>query len=137
MKYLFWVVFFLFYSISSAQTRDFKGDTQSDMNLNATNQYKKINDKMINLYKKILLKNSKDLLFIKNLKESQIVWLKWRELEIQTFFPNYDDSRTFYGSMQPQCRISKLMDWTQERINQLEIYLNGVEKDDLCGPGRS
>lgn len=137
MKHLIYALFLFLNIVTIAQTRNFNGDTQTDMNLDASKQYEVMNNTMINMYNKILHKNNNDKIFLNNFKKAQGNWLKWRELEIEAFFPKYPDSKTFYGSMKPLCVFSKLMDWTQERINQMKIYLKGVEVDDLCGPGRN
>ncbi|WP_020213209.1 lysozyme inhibitor LprI family protein [Flavobacterium rivuli] len=136
MKYSIILLLIFLNTNAIAQSRDFVGDTQSEMNLNAFKSYEEMNIQMVNIYNQIIKKSNNDKLFLKNFKKAQKKWIKWRDLEIEAFFPNYADSQVFYGSMQPLCRFSKLMDWTEERINQLKIYLEGVEKEDLCGAGR-
>ena len=134
--YLKWFITFL--SISSiGQTRDFRGSNQYEMNKNAEFSFLEINKKMSLKYYKILEKNKTDTLFLKNFKISQKKWLNWRDSEIESFYPNYRDSSVFYGTMQPLCRYSKLIEWTEERIRHFDVYLGKIDKEDLCPPGRN
>ena len=137
LKYLLFFCFLLTNCIVIGQTRSFEGETQTEMNLNAKKEFHKMDSVLTSMYNQIIQKNKSDTLFIKNFKKSQKTWLTWRECEVETFFPKYPDSKDFYGTMSPLCWYSKLMDWTEERIKHFKIYLNGVEKDDLCGYGRN
>lgn len=125
----------LFPFISIAQTREFKGETQSEINFNASIAYKLVDSTMNSIYQLSIAKRKDDKLLVKNLKISQASWIKWRDFEIKAFYPEYPE-KDFYGSMQPVCYYSKLIDWTEERIKQLNIYLHGVDKYDLCSPGK-
>jgi uncharacterized protein YecT (DUF1311 family) len=137
-KKLFLSIIFIFSITNSvrSQTRNFSGDTQTEMNFNANKVYLEWEKKMQKVLMAAIDRNKQDKLFVANLKKSQKLWEAWREAEIETFYPNYEDSNQFYGSMQPLCHYSKLIDWTEQRIKQLEIYSKGVESDDACGPGR-
>lgn len=130
------VVFSLFILNSiHSQTRSFDGDTQTEMNYNAGKVYSEWKEKMEKVLLDAFNRHKQDELFVTNLKKSQKLWEEWRDAEIETFYPNYKDEH-FYGSMQPICRYSKLIDWTEQRIEQLEIYSKGVTEEDVCGPGR-
>lgn len=120
-----------------SQTRNFNGDTQIEMNFNAGEDYLRWKKEMDNVLLAAIELHKEDKLFVSNLKRSQKFWEAWKDAEIETFFPEYKDSREFYGSMQPLCKYSKLIDWTEERIKQLEIYSKGVQSDDACSPGRT
>lgn len=125
---------FLLNNIHS-QTRNFDGETQTEMNLNAGNVYSEWNKKMQKTLLAAINQNKEDKLFVANLNKSQKIWEAWRDAEIETFYPIYED-KSFYGTIQPLCYFSKLIDWTEQRIQQLEIYSKGVEEDDACSPGK-
>jgi len=124
------------FSSANSQTRNFQGDTQIEMNVNANNEYLASEEKMQKSLTEALLKHEGDSLLVTNLQKSQKQWEIWRDAEIEAFYPPYKDSIEFYGSMEPLCRYSKLIDWTEQRIKQLEIYSKDVQSDDACGPGK-
>ena len=136
-KKLFLSAVFSFFFLNNiqSQTRNFDGDTQTEMNYNAGKVYSEWKEKMQKTLLAAINKNKEDELFVANLKKSQKLWEAWRDAEIETFYPKYKD-KFFYGSMQPLCHYSKLIDWTEQRIQQLGIYSKGVEQDDACGPGK-
>jgi uncharacterized protein YecT (DUF1311 family) len=136
-KYILSIIFiFSITSIVQSQTRSFSGDSQTDMNVNAREAYSAWEKKMQKVLLAAIEKNKDDKVFVANLKKSQKNWEVWRDSEIETFYPVYEDSKDFYGSMQPLCCYSKLIDWTEERIKQLKVY-SKIEKYDLCAPGRN
>jgi uncharacterized protein YecT (DUF1311 family) len=137
MKYFLSFIFTILSVYCYGQTRNFSGNSQSEMNSNAVTKYKEVNEKMKVKYKQILNKNKRDKLFLFNFAKSQKNWELWRESEIEAFYPNYLDSKDFYGSMQPICKFSKLIEWTEERIKHFDIYIHGVEEGDLCAPARN
>lgn len=134
------ILIFVIFSLNCAafsQTRSFEGKGQTEMNLNAAKEYDAYKYKLQLVVKEIITKNKSDTLFVENFKKSQTAWEKWSNSEIETFFPNYNDSKEFYGSMQPICRYSKLIDWLEERINFLKKNYLKDFKYDLCAPGRN
>jgi uncharacterized protein YecT (DUF1311 family) len=71
-----------------------------------------------------------DTEFIKNLKASQIIWIKFRDSEMKVKFP--DREVGYYGSIQPVCRYSYLEKLTKIRTNDLKVWLTGIEEGDVC-----
>ena len=104
--------------------------TQLEMNTEARENYQKA-DKELNLtYNKILKEYKSDVDFIKNLKASQIVWIKFRDSEMKVKFP--DREVGYYGSVQPLCWNSYLERLTKARTNDLKVWLTGIEEGDVC-----
>lgn len=129
------IFFYLFNAfLCLGQTRTFEGYTQSEMNINAKKEYIEITFKQDSLYKTILKKHTTDKIFLSNLKKSKKKWEEWRDSEINTFFPNYPNIDR--GTMFPICYYSKLIDWTEERIQFLYNYLIETANEELCGPGQ-
>jgi len=135
MKYGLIIIIAILYARNSfAQRTTFKGDTQTEMNIDAIKSYEKRNKKMMSLYRKILEMYKNDTLMIRNLKKSQRIWAKWIDAEIESYYPNYPNRGEVYGTMQPLCYYSKLMDWTDERIRHFQLYLKPFDSNDLCAP---
>ena len=76
-----------------------------------------------------ILKEGNDR-FIKNLKASQIIWIKFRDSEMKVKFPDREGG--YYGSIQPVCRYSYLEKLTKIRTNDLKVWLTGIEEGDVC-----
>ena len=53
--------------------------TQSEMNLEAAEGFKKSDKQLDSVYKRILKEYKSDTLFIKNLRKSQRLWIQFRD----------------------------------------------------------
>ncbi|MFI2744348.1 lysozyme inhibitor LprI family protein [Zhouia sp. PK063] len=104
--------------------------TQEEMNREAYGHYHKVDDELNAVYAQILTSYKKDTLFIKNLKNAQRIWIKFRDAQLAMKYPDYPDNR--YGSIEPICRVSYLSELTQERINTLKEWLDGIEEGETC-----
>jgi uncharacterized protein YecT (DUF1311 family) len=104
--------------------------TQAEMNIEAGESYKKADSELNNIYKTILSEYKPDSVFIKNLKESQRIWVKFRDAELKVKFPETDTR--FYGSVYPMCVSVYLEKLTRERINTLRQWIDGIEEGDAC-----
>ena len=122
MKHLFTPFFFIFYLTSFAQT-------QAEMNVEAQENYKKADQELNTVYKKLLTANKSDTLFIKNLKTSQRIWITFRDAEINLKYPDKDPG--YYGSIHPMCYYLYLAELTNDRIKTLNSYLTS-EEGNVC-----
>jgi len=113
---------FLIASVSSF------GQTQRDLNDDASHQYKSSDSTLNSVYKQIQKIYSADTAFIKNLKTAQQLWIKFRDAELKMKFP---DSYS-YGSVQPMCVSLYLTDLTNKRIKTLRTWIDGIEEGDVC-----
>lgn len=102
--------------------------SQGEMNETGFNKYKKVDRQLNSVYKKIVAEYSKDTLFIKNFVTAQKAWIKFRDAEMISRFPNYDG----YGSSFPMCWYSVLQELTEERTKNLKLWLTGMPEGDLC-----
>ena len=104
--------------------------TQADMNLKAADDYKQVDQELNSVYQKIQSKYKKNPTFLNKLKTSQQAWLKLRDARVNEHFPLEpgEQGRQIYGSGYDLC-ISKLMTKiTQERIVQLNAWLQYLPK---------
>jgi uncharacterized protein YecT (DUF1311 family) len=104
--------------------------TQLEMNEEANQNYIKADKELNSTYKKILNEYKSEIEFIKNLKISQNIWIKFRDAEMNMKFPEKQPG--YYGSYHPVCWSKYLTKLTQKRTEELKIWLIGIEEGDLC-----
>jgi len=103
--------------------------TQMDLNNNANKEAQNADQQLTDVYNKILQEYSTDTFFIKNLKAAQNIWVNFREAEMNMKFPDYQN---YYGSILPMCKSEYYTQLTNERVNTLKVWLNGIEEGDGC-----
>ena len=103
---------------------------QSEMNITAYESLQKVDDELNKVYQDILKEYKHDTLFIKNLRTAQKLWIQFRDAELEMKYPAY--AGKYYGSIQPVCSASYLEALTQERVDKLKIWLQGIEEGDAC-----
>ncbi len=116
------LIFITFSALSSY------GQTQTELNLKASKQYKKADMELNSSYQKILKEYASQPLFIKKFKAAQRLWLQLRDAELAARFPEAGS----YGSVEPMCKVMYLEELTRERIKFLKTWLNGVAEGDAC-----
>ena len=104
--------------------------SQSDMNVKASNNFQKAEAELNTVYKKILKEYKSDTAFIINLKKAQQIWIQFRNAEMNAKFPNKESG--YYGSVLPLCWNFYKQELTEERIKKLKIWLTGIEEGDAC-----
>ena len=122
-KFLIFTSFFLISFLSNAQT-------QLEMNTEANTEYQKADKELNSTYKKILKEYSTDLVFIKNLKIAQNIWIKFRDAEMNMKYPEKEPR--YYGSIFPTCWSMYMTELTKKRIKELKIWLTGIPEGDAC-----
>lgn len=104
--------------------------TQLELNTEAFNNYKKADTKLNQVYSQIMKEYKSDVVFIKNLKNSQRLWIQFRDAEMKAKYPDREDG--YYGSIFPLCWNLYLKELTEERIKKLNIWLVGIPEGDAC-----
>jgi len=102
--------------------------TQLEMNQQEHAKFQKADKELNQMYERILKEYKQDTAFIRNLKASQRIWLQFRDAEMKMKYPDSHE----YGSVQPMCWSIYLTDLTQERINTLRTWIDGIEEGDVC-----
>jgi len=105
--------------------------TQSEMNKESSNEYKKVDIELNNVYQKILFEYKSDSTFIDRLKKAQRIWITYRDAELEMKFPA-DNKQAEYGSVYPMCVSLYLKELTENRIENLKVWLSGIEEGDVC-----
>jgi uncharacterized protein YecT (DUF1311 family) len=106
------------------------GQTQLEMDAEASQKYTKADQELNITYQKILQEYKADTAFIRNLKISQRIWIQFRDAEMKVMYP--DRPQFYYGSVLPMCWSMYLAQVTAERIKTLKVWLDGVDEGDVC-----
>jgi uncharacterized protein YecT (DUF1311 family) len=109
--------------------------TQSEINACASGAYARADRKLNEVYEAILRRYSEDATFLGKLREAQRSWLKFRDAELQALYPE-DDKLANYGSVWPMCSSQHLTSLTEDRIKQLETWLDSSNEEDVCAGSR-
>lgn len=104
--------------------------TQLEMNQQAHAAYQQADKKLNTVYRKIVSLYKADAVFIANLKESQRIWIKFRDAEVKMKYP--DREAGFYGSIHPLCWSNYLEHLTHQRTEKLREWLEAAEEGDEC-----
>jgi len=104
--------------------------SQAEMNQDACGKYKKADDAMNRIYRKIITEAKGDAQFIAKMKKAQRAWLAFRDAQLEATYP--DPAPHAYGSVNPMCRCMVLEQLTYERTEQLRPWADGVPEGDVC-----
>ena len=85
--------------------------------------------KLTNMFNTILEEYKQDTLFTEKLKTSQNLWLSYRDAQIQTKYPEGQNS---YGTIYSMCESIYREYLTNQRIETLQDWVDGIEEGDVC-----
>lgn len=122
-KHFILISFLFFSSLSFSQS-------QAKMNEAVSGNLVKADKELNETYNEILKQYKSDAAFIKNLKKSQNIWIKFRDAEMKVKYPKREAG--FYGSMQPLCFTNYKAELTKKRTKELKDWLKGSEEGDTC-----
>lgn len=111
------------------------GQTQSDMNQKAFQEYEKTDKELNDVYKQILVKYKDDKLFISKLQKAELAWIKYRDAELEAIYPE-EDKFNYYGSVYPMCVNQIMTELTRQRIKELKLWLKGICEGNVCAGSR-
>lgn len=86
------------------------------------------------VYKQVLTEYKADTLFVRKFKESQRLWVKFRDAHLESIFPTAGttDKNIEYGSMYSDCACDVLSGLTKTRILQLQKWIDMTVEGDGC-----
>jgi uncharacterized protein YecT (DUF1311 family) len=116
-------ILLFFFSISFAQS-------QADMNKGSGDDFKQADKELNQVYQKILQEYKGQADFLKSLKTSQQVWVKFRDAEMLVKYPK--NRQADYGSVFPMCWSAYKAELTRQRTKTLQVWLDGIEEGDTC-----
>jgi len=97
--------------------------TQAELNQEAREGYEAADKELNNVYQKIKKKYADDPVFLTELKNAQLAWIKSRDADVKMMFP--DREVGYYGSMLPMCMSGYMAQLTRERTEKLKLWLKG------------
>ena len=116
-------------TLTLAQTKD-KMENQDEETKAAIQEFKLVDAELTTVFNNLLTLYKADTEFIKNIKESQDIWIKFRAAELKTKFP--DRNPGAYGSVHTMCVNDYLTELTNARITSLKVWLQGTYEGDVC-----
>lgn len=122
--------FLLFFCLTFLAINSF-AQTQLEMNEEAYKSYKKVDNELGVVYKKVLIKYAKNIEFINALKASERLWIQFRDAELKMMYPA-ENAHWEYGSMYPMCVNIYMEELTQKRLDQLKKWLMPVSDGEAC-----
>ena len=107
------------------------------MNAKAWAAYDQADAKLNKVYQAVLKRYKNEPLTISKLKAAEQAWIKYRDAEIEAIFPLKSSFKEQlpYGSVFPLCHAEELQVLTENRIKELEMWLN-MEEGNVCGGSR-
>lgn len=123
MKKIIILLTFIFCNLTFSQS-------QSALNENAKQEYIASDNRLDFIYKHIQQEYKKDTTFVKNLKNSQRIWMKFRLAELDVKYPI--ERNNSFGTAYPMCKWIYLKELTNSRIDKLSEWIIGTEEGDVC-----
>jgi len=112
--------------LTTAQTQDkLPPDEETKA---AIGEFKLVEAELNTVFNKVLTQYKSNAEFVKNMKESQDLWIKFRAAELKAKFPASGE----YGSVYTMCVNDYLTEMTNERITKLNTWLKGTYEGDVC-----
>ncbi|QEC44284.1 lysozyme inhibitor LprI family protein [Pseudobacter ginsenosidimutans] len=117
------IILVFFFSICYAQS-------QSGMNQSSGDDFKQADKELNQVYQKIQQEYKGQTDFLKSLKASQQLWIKFRDAEMLVKYPK--SKQAGYGSVFPMCWSGYKAELTRQRTKTLQVWLDGIEEGDTC-----
>ena len=106
------------------------GQTQADMNQSSGDDFKQADKELNQVYQKIRQEYKGQTDFLKSLKASQQIWIKFRDAEMLVKYPK--SKQADQGSVFPMCWSGYKAELTRQRTKTLQVWLDGIEEGDTC-----
>lgn len=105
--------------------------TQMEMNRDACEAYKAADESLDAVSRHILLEYQGDEVFLGKFKAAQKAWMTFRDAHLDALYPE-ENKQMAYGSIFPLCRCQTLLKMTEDRIQVLEKWIDGIEEGEVC-----
>ena len=104
------------------------GQTQSQMNAQASKDYAKADKELNVVYQQVMKKYVKNTLFAKYMKTAQQRWIEFRDAEFKAAMPHFEQGNTYYGTMFSLEKSTFYKGLTVERTKTLKKILKDGPK---------
>lgn len=78
------------------------------------------------VYKQVLTLYRGQPQFLQKLESAEVAWIRFRDAHVESRFPKSE------GSQNADCRAMLLTQLTSDRIRQLQEWIDGVSRTDMC-----
>ena len=133
MKFIVLSLLFIFSTNAFAQKEGYR--TQLEMNFAYLRAFQEADSILNSTYRQVQQIYGTDSLFLEDLKSAQRAWVTFRDAQMTMSYPKRDNS-VLRGSIEPTCYWNEKTILTQDRINQLKQWIDGVEQGEACGGTR-
>lgn len=109
--------------------------SQVETNTCAGSEFGRADADLNRVWKAIQVKYGDKPQFLVKLKTAQRQWLAFRDAEMEAMFPLApgQHANVQYGSVFPMCESQAKASLTRQRVEQLKVWLDGVQEGDVCG----
>ena len=91
-------------------------------------ELKKIDDQLNTIYKNVMQIYKSDTLFIKKMKAAELAWIEFRDRHVEAMVALVGGDSKMAESM----AINEKIILTQDRVYNLERWIEGTEEGDVC-----
>ena len=102
--------------------------TQLNMNKDAADSYKKVDQELNTVYTQVLKLYASDAPFVLHLKAAERAWVQFRNEQVKMKYTPENN----YGSARPMCVSVYMEELTNDRIKTLKVWVDGQEEGDVC-----
>ena len=129
IKFIFFLLLTMLFCVNFAFSQ-----TQMELNVEACDKYNKADAELNKVYKQIQSEYKTETLFLQKLKKAQNAWVAFRDAQLEAKFPfkPKENPTQLYGSVYPMCRCLVLEEITQKRVEELKVWIDGIEEGDVC-----
>lgn len=105
-------------------------ETQLELNAVACNELKTVENRLNQVYREVMTKYKNDKVFIYQLIKAQQKWVEFKDAYVDSMYiPQYKSS---YGSVLPMCQCHFIENIINDRIKQLQVWVDGIDEGDAC-----
>ncbi|CAI8767921.1 lysozyme inhibitor LprI family protein [Methylocaldum szegediense] len=105
--------------------------TQLEINACAADEFDKAERKLNEVYRALLKKEEKNVIFIQKLRAAQRAWLAFRDAELEAMYA-CEEGSTCWGTILPLCYADYKTKLTRERTQRLQQFLDKGHPADNC-----
>ena len=105
--------------------------SQKDINLCAGKEAGEADKELDRVYQAILRRYRNDAAFLSKFRRAHRAWMAYRDMALAAKYPN-EDPGSHYGSSFPMCWSGDYKRMTEQRTEELRLWLDGLEEGESC-----
>ena len=108
-----------------------KAKSQMDVNLCAGMAAGEADKELDRVYQAILRRYRNDADFLSKFRRAHRAWMAYRDMSLQAKYPK-EDPGSHYGTSFPMCWSGDYQRMTEQRTEDLRLWLDGLEEGEAC-----